>query len=130
MSSLKSLTTDAGPLSPGFSPGRKQYSLHVPHRIDTLRLSAEPENPDACITVAGSPLSAPVPLDVGRNLIAVEVAAPGVQAGERYEVKIIRSHPTPDWVQVLESALWKPRDSAGELVFADRMWLFGGYLPE
>jgi len=130
MSNLKSLTTDAGPLSPGFSPGRKQYSLRVPHRTDALRLSAAPEDQNARITVGGSSPTAPIPLEIGRSLITVEVAVPDAQSSGSYEVKVVRGHPTPDWVQISESAPWQPRDSAGELVFADRMWLFGGYLPE
>lgn len=34
-----------------------------------------------------------------------------------------------NWKQVLEHAPFEPRDSAGELVFNDRMWIIGGYLP-
>lgn len=32
-----------------------------------------------------------------------------------------------DWVQVTETAGWQPRDSQGELVYKDRMWIFGGW---
>ncbi|HOZ45772.1 MAG TPA: galactose oxidase [Candidatus Hydrogenedentes bacterium] len=35
--------------------------------------------------------------------------------------------PVPDWVRVAETAGWTPRDSAGELVYHDQMWLFGGW---
>jgi hypothetical protein len=34
-----------------------------------------------------------------------------------------------DWKQVLEHAPFEPRDSAGELVFQNKMWIIGGYLP-
>src|SRR5438034_10576134 len=33
----------------------------------------------------------------------------------------------PDWVKVTDKAGWKPRDSQGELVYRDRMWIFGGW---
>ena len=33
----------------------------------------------------------------------------------------------PDWVCVAETAGWQPRDSAGELVLDDKMWLLGGW---
>lgn len=33
----------------------------------------------------------------------------------------------PDWNKVTQSAAWRPRDSSGEVVFKDRLWLFGGW---
>lgn len=33
----------------------------------------------------------------------------------------------PNWVRVTETAGWQPRDSAGEVVYGDRMWLMGGW---
>ncbi|MEN9632338.1 MAG: hypothetical protein RL077_742 [Verrucomicrobiota bacterium] len=35
--------------------------------------------------------------------------------------------PAPDWVRETEAAGWQPRDSQGELVFRDRLWIFGGW---
>lgn len=34
---------------------------------------------------------------------------------------------TADWVQVTNKAPWQPRDSSGELVFQDRLWILGGW---
>jgi hypothetical protein len=34
---------------------------------------------------------------------------------------------TLNWVRVTERAEWQPRDSCGELAFADRLWLMGGW---
>jgi hypothetical protein len=31
------------------------------------------------------------------------------------------------WERVTESAAWRPRDSSGEFVFRDRLWLLGGW---
>ena len=33
----------------------------------------------------------------------------------------------PDWVKVTAAAPWQPRDSSGEVVFADKLWLIGGW---
>jgi len=39
--------------------------------------------------------------------------------------------PEPDavhWIKVADQAAWAPRDSCGEVVFKNRMWLLGGWL--
>ena len=33
----------------------------------------------------------------------------------------------PDWIKVTADAGWRARDSSGELVFQDKLWLFGGW---
>lgn len=33
----------------------------------------------------------------------------------------------PDWVRETSSAAWKARDSQGELVFKNKLWIFGGW---
>lgn len=35
--------------------------------------------------------------------------------------------PGPDWLRETAGAAWQPRDSQGELVFKDRLWIFGGW---
>lgn len=35
--------------------------------------------------------------------------------------------PVPDWRRETEAAGWQPRDSQGELVYRDKMWIFGGW---
>jgi hypothetical protein len=125
-SSLKTLAISPGKLSPGFSPGRKQYTVYVSHHPAAVSLTAEAAEPGAELRVNGAPAaggqpSDPLPLEVGRNVFRVE---PG-----GYEVKVVRAHPTPTWVPVQEHAPWSARDSAGEVVFQGRMWLFGGYTP-
>ena len=32
-----------------------------------------------------------------------------------------------DWVKVTADAGWRARDSSGELVYKDKLWLFGGW---
>ncbi|MBI2503509.1 MAG: cadherin-like beta sandwich domain-containing protein [Candidatus Latescibacteria bacterium] len=124
--SLKALAISPGKLSPGFSPGRRQYTVYVPHHTAAVSLIAEVDEPGTALRVNGLPAingqpSSPVPLQVGRNVLWVE---PG-----GYEVKVVRAHVTPTWVRVQEHCSWSPRDSAGEVVFKGRMWLFGGYTP-
>jgi hypothetical protein len=34
---------------------------------------------------------------------------------------------SPRWVQVTDNAPWQARDSAGEVVFKDRLWIMGGW---
>ena len=33
----------------------------------------------------------------------------------------------PDWVQVTDKAPWQPRDSQGEVVYKDQLWILGGW---
>lgn len=33
----------------------------------------------------------------------------------------------PNWVKVTDKAGWQPRDSQGEVVFKDQLWIFGGW---
>jgi len=39
----------------------------------------------------------------------------------------LRAEESPDWVRVTEKAGWQPRDSSGEVVFHNRLWIFGGW---
>lgn len=41
---------------------------------------------------------------------------------------LLAEDPAPDWVKVTEKAEWSPRDSSGEMVYRDRLWLLGGWL--
>jgi len=131
---LKSLSISPGKLSPGFSSQRKQYFAQVGYDTEAVTVAAEAGAADSAVSVNGRGLergrpSEAIPLRVGRNMIEVEVASAGRQAAT-YTIRVIRSHPTPNWVRASESAPWVPRDSAGEVVFGGRMWIFGGYTPE
>lgn len=35
--------------------------------------------------------------------------------------------PAPNWERVTPAAAWKPRDSQGELVYNNHLWIFGGW---
>ncbi len=40
---------------------------------------------------------------------------------------VLGQEPGPDWVRVTEQAAWQPRDSSGELVYKDQLWIMGGW---
>lgn len=40
---------------------------------------------------------------------------------------VLAEDKTPNWVRVTEAASWQPRDSQGELVFKNHLWIFGGW---
>ena len=42
-------------------------------------------------------------------------------------VPLFAQSPSPDWVKVTPDAGWTARDSSGELVYKDRLWIFGGW---
>src|SRR5437868_2726434 len=54
-----------------------------------------------------------------RLLLAVCVALPFLLTPAADDV--------PDWVRVTDKAGWRPRDSSGEVVFKDQLWLLGGW---
>jgi len=124
-----------GGLVPGFSPTRTRYAVVLPSRVESLSVTPTANDPRALVTINGRSVgsgqpSEPLRLDVGRNVFSVEVTAEDGKTTMSYEVKASRACPTPNWVKVLEAAPWTPRDSAGELVFNNHLWLFGGYTPE
>jgi len=44
-----------------------------------------------------------------------------------WPTSLVAAEPTYDWVRVTEKAPWQPRDSQGEVVFRDQLWLLGGW---
>jgi hypothetical protein len=40
---------------------------------------------------------------------------------------VVGADPGPDWVKVTDKAGWQARDSSGEVVFKDQLWLLGGW---
>lgn len=69
-------------------------------------------------------------LDTGLNQFSGCVTAADGVTQNQFTFKIIREHAQPGWRMMLREAPWRPRDSAGELVFQDRMWILGGFTPE
>ena len=131
---LTTLFLSYGALLPPFDPARIEVEGTVPNTIESVQIYASASEPSATITVGGQrsqsgEWSRGQPLAVGRNTINVDVTSDDGTTKLRYAVKVLRESPTVDWHQVATTNPWAPRDSAGELVFNDRMWLLGGYEP-
>jgi hypothetical protein len=109
--------------------------VHVGHRIDSARFLAELNDPGCAIVFNGMPLasgktSRPVKLLPGRNLFTVSVTAVDGRTVSVFNARVYRDFSYPLWELVKKKSPWAPRDSAGELVFKNRMWLLGGYIPQ
>ncbi len=110
-------------------------TIQVSHEIETVQVSVEAGDPEADVALDGTLLasgefSAPIPLAEGRNVLRGVVKAPAATEGACFEVRVYRALPQPRWEQLAQSSPWSPRDSAGELVFGGRLWLFGGFTPK
>ena len=68
-------------------------------------------------------------LKVGANRFKGQIIAADGVTSAAFDFTIIRGQAQPQWEKILEHAPWAARDSAGELVFKNRMWLLGGYTP-
>ncbi len=114
---------------------RNNYApVKVFHDIDTVCVVVEANDPCAEVALNGIPLAAgqeskPVLLSCGKNAFSVTVAAADGRTKNEFRFKVFRDYPQPAWKQMKDTVPWVPRDSAGELVFRDRMWIIGGYTP-
>jgi hypothetical protein len=133
--SLRALSVSSGEMVPQFSPGRTRVAVRVPNAVSTIEIGAAATDPQASISVNGAAaqigqVTTTVVLAVGRNLFPVVLTARDGKTTRDYTLKVLRDVATPDWTRVLEKAPFPSRDSAGEVVFNNRMWLLGGYLPK
>ncbi|MDH7602063.1 MAG: putative Ig domain-containing protein [Armatimonadota bacterium] len=116
-------------------PQARTYEVLVPYSRQTIVVTPRAaEHSDQAVYVNGLPVSSgcpsgELPLDVGVNTFEISLRDAQGIATETLTLKVVRGHPTPDWIKISSGAPWAPRDSAGELVFKNRMWLIGGYLP-
>lgn len=132
---LESLKLDAGEYLPPLSPNRNTFSLSVPYSTTEVSLSCQARNPAALMSIGDTPLpsdqmTGPFALETGVNPIKVSVNAPGESETLTYTVKVLRAQEGLNWKQLLEHAPFPERDSAGGVVFQNRMWVLGGFLPE
>lgn len=138
--------TDAAPRLSGLSivPGDppvvfhtdwKSYLVRVKNRETSVTVTATAADPASRLTIAGRPArsgepSGPIAVEVGLNIVPLEIASADGARKTPYTLRVVRSHPRPNWVREMEGAPWTARDSAGELVFENRLWLLGGYIPK
>ncbi|MCX5660084.1 MAG: cadherin-like beta sandwich domain-containing protein [Planctomycetota bacterium] len=133
--SLKSLETSLGSPMPSLYGGRTSFVVQVAHATESASVTAAPTDARATLRIAGKPATAGTPagpfkLAVGRNVCRVEVTAADGKTKAGFDLKFMRAAPVPDWERVTEAAPFAARDSSGELVFKDRMYILGGYTPE
>lgn len=119
-----------------FSPRPRWHHapIHVCHDIASVRIAVEASDPRARIVVGGMTPASGAPSDAvalacGRNAFTGSVVSVDGKARTDFSFRVYRAHPHPAWRRVTPAAPWAARDSAGELVFRDRMWLLGGYIP-
>ena len=67
--SLKALAISPGKLSPGFSPGRRQYTVYVTHSVAEVALTAETGTPGAALRVNGVPAARVRRANPGRSAV-------------------------------------------------------------
>ena len=132
---LLGLRVSPGRLSPPFVLSHSAYSVFLPHSVEAIELTAWGTPFGAVVAIDGRAVrpdvkSVPIRLleGVDSTTIGITVTA-GDQIRRDYQLTLVRSHRVPTWVKVRDDCPWTPRDSAGELVFRDRMWLFGGFTP-
>ena len=127
---LQKLVPGTGELVPGFSPGRLVYQVNLKHTISEISFDAAAIDDGTLISINGNSFSTTntYPLEPGVNSIEIKLQLGGKQ--NKYVVKVVREHAILAWKKVLSKGPFHIRDSGGELVFNDQMWLFGGYFPE
>jgi hypothetical protein len=133
--SLRALSVSSGEMVPQFSPNRTRVSVRVPHAITKVEIAAAATDPQASIRFNGAEkqtgqITTSVALKAGRNLFPVVTIARDGETTKTTVVKVLRDYPTPNWTQKVKQGPFPARDSAGELVFENQMWLLGGYLPK
>ncbi len=55
-----------------------------------------------------------------RTIVAIVIAA-------FLSASTLAQQQAPNWVKVTDAAGWTPRDSQGEVVYNDKLWIFGGW---
>ncbi len=133
--SVSSIVVDPGSPPLVFRPEWRIYRVQVPHAVKSVRVTVTADGAGTVVNVGGKPASSgmpsePVEVAAGRTVIPVMVSSADGKTIERYSVTVFRSYPAVDWIDVTPETAFPPRDSAGELVSGERMWLFGGYTPE
>ncbi|NUU60656.1 cadherin-like beta sandwich domain-containing protein [Paenibacillus agri] len=93
VSTLDKLTVDTGTLSPSFDAGITEYSVTVPHSVESLNITAKASDAKASLTAQGEPYTNEtahtLKLSVGKNDIPFTVTARNGST-KTYTVTVIR----------------------------------------
>ena len=137
---LASLSVTDGTMSPVFDPETYLYSVKVARNIDKVKVSYTSQNDKSTITINGQTYtngqSDYINLDIGANLVDVDVTAEDGKSTTTYKLSIIRGdiEGTNQWVLV--AGEWTFYNAAGvqsknEWVKYDNQWYFldiNGYM--
>ncbi|EHJ02099.1 cell wall binding repeat-containing protein [Clostridium sp. DL-VIII] len=137
---LDDLSVTDGTMSPKFDPETYLYSVKVDRSIERVRVLYTTQNDKAKVTINGKEYtngqSDYINIDIGANLVVVEVTAEDGKTTTTYKLSIIRGdiEGHNDWVLV--SGEWTFYDAAGvqvknEWVKYDNQWYFldiNGYM--
>jgi uncharacterized delta-60 repeat protein len=93
---LSSLSLSGGTLSPGFASDTLSYSVAVPGSVASITVTPALANGAATMTLNGTPLasgstSAPISLNVGKNLLVIMVTAQDGVTTRGYWISITRA---------------------------------------
>lgn len=100
IATLSSLLLSAGALNPAFAGATTDYSVAVSHATTSLTIAPTATHPLATITVNGSPVTSstatdPINLNLGSNVIIVEVTAQDGATTMTYAINVNRLFPAP-----------------------------------
>ncbi len=92
---LNKLETGTGVLSPAFDPDTTAYTVRVDNTISSIDITACPEDGSATTTIGGQSVgtgeqTVSVPLDIGDNVIPIEVRAGNVTTTKDYTITVVR----------------------------------------
>lgn len=122
---LTSLTVSAGTLTPEFAPDTLNYSDEVANDVSHITVSGtfEDSNANGQIEVGGNPVSNPIPLQVGANVIALVVTAQDGITTQTYVVTVTRAKSSDDTLKSLavSDGELSPSFSPDTLAYSDRV---------
>jgi len=132
---LRALTSSVGEIMPTPYEDRSSFVVVLPHSVKEVCITPTARAEGAAITVSGQRVESGKPsqaiaLAVGQTAIPVVVTAPDGVKKLTFNLKAQRAVATPDWELLTEHAPFTNRDSAGEVVFNNELWILGGYVPE
>ena len=92
---LYKLETGTGVLSPVFDTDTTDYTVSVDNTIESIDITAQPEQSNATTTIDGQSVGSgeqtiSVPLDIGINLISIEVRAGDNTTTKNYTLTVVR----------------------------------------
>ncbi|MGV3658705.1 MAG: choice-of-anchor D domain-containing protein [Prosthecobacter sp.] len=90
---LQSLALSRGVLTPALAAGTLSYAANVPATTTKVQITPVASHPNATATVNGGSPQIPVSLDVGDNIVAVQVTAEDGTTTQTYTVVITKEAP-------------------------------------